>query len=283
MAKLACRKGKKDHLDEFGWRSYTENVPFPWPISPLPLWVETKSIFHGGTTKIREFTRAELGQLFDLLPEWAENISQEFCTWNDGSPPPIRLLAEVGITGALWIKQVDSVKREPQLDLRRSRPPWTSVAGRVANIENQIERLAYFGWVWEPRQAGEVSTATKDDIAGIDFSLWDIGGESRKMETARQTIRKLLFRCWIRRLYLEAIKCLHTHGEGEYEVNRAAINEALTHACHSSWWEWLDGSRLFFWRWSSIWHEEARDGAKAFHKYVPPPCLKSRSPPIKEQ
>jgi hypothetical protein len=51
--------------------------------------------------EIREFTRVELGQLFDLRTEWAENISQEFCTWNDGSPPPIRRLAEVGITGAL--------------------------------------------------------------------------------------------------------------------------------------------------------------------------------------
>jgi hypothetical protein len=107
----------------------------------------------------------------------------------------------------------------------------------VANIDNQIERLAYFGCVLEPHQAGEVSTSTKDDIAGIDLSLWVIGGESLKMETARQTIRKLLFRCWMRRLYLEASKWLHTYGEGEYEVNRAAIYEALTRAFHSSWWE----------------------------------------------
>jgi hypothetical protein len=205
--------------------------------------------------EICEFTHAELGQLFDLRPEWTENISQEFCTWNDAPPPPIRHLAEVGITGALWIKQVDSIKQAPQLDLRRSRPPWLSVAGPVANIDNQIKRLAFFGWVWEPRQAGEVSTATKDDIAEIDVSLWAIGGESLKMETDRQTIRKLLFRCWKQRLYLEAIKWLHTHGVGEYEVNIAAIYEALTHAFHSSWWEWLDGSRLLFWRWPSIWRE----------------------------
>jgi hypothetical protein len=156
-----------------------------------------------------------------------------------------------------------------------------SVAGPIANNYNQIERLAYFGWVWEPRQEVEVSTATKDDIAGIDLSLWVIGGESLKMETARQTIRKLLFRCWMRRLYLEAIKWLHTHGEGEYEVNRAAIYEALTRAFHSSWWEWLYGIRLLFWRWPSIWREEARDGAKAFRKYFPHPCLKACSPPIK--
>jgi hypothetical protein len=76
MAKFARRKGNKDQLDEFVWRPYTENVPFPWPIPPFPLWVETKSLFHGGTVEISEFTRAELGQLFDLRPELADNISQ---------------------------------------------------------------------------------------------------------------------------------------------------------------------------------------------------------------
>jgi hypothetical protein len=111
MAKFAGHKVNKEQLDEFVWRPYTENIPFRWPIPPFPLWVESKSIFRGGTMEIHEFTRAELGQLFDLRPEWAENISQYFCTWNDVSPPPIRLLAEVGITGALWIKQADSVKR----------------------------------------------------------------------------------------------------------------------------------------------------------------------------
>jgi hypothetical protein len=175
------------------------------------------------------------------------------------------------------------VKRAPQLDLHRSRPPWISVAGPVANIHIQIERLAYIGWVWEPCQAGEVSMATKDKIAGIDVLRWSIGGESLQMDTARQTIRKLLFRCWMRRFYIEAIKWLQPDGGGEHEVNRAVIYGALTRAFHSSWWEWLDGSRLLFWRWPLMWREEARDGAKAFHKYFPPPCLKARSRHIKEQ
>jgi hypothetical protein len=76
MAKLARLKGNKDQLDEFVWRPYTEDVPFPWPIPSFPLWVETKSMFRCGTMEIREFTRAELGQLFDLRQEWADNISQ---------------------------------------------------------------------------------------------------------------------------------------------------------------------------------------------------------------
>jgi hypothetical protein len=66
MSKVARRKGKKYQLDEFVWRPYTEDIPFPWTIPPFPLWVETKSFFGGGTMEIREFTRAELCQLFDL-------------------------------------------------------------------------------------------------------------------------------------------------------------------------------------------------------------------------
>jgi hypothetical protein len=76
MAKFARLKVNKYQLDEFVWRPYTEDIPFPCPIPPFPLWVETKSIFLGGTMDIREFTRAELGQLFYLRPEWADNISQ---------------------------------------------------------------------------------------------------------------------------------------------------------------------------------------------------------------
>jgi hypothetical protein len=62
-----------------------------------------------------------------------------------------------------------------------------------------------------------------------------------------------------------------------------AMYETLTRAMHSSWWEWLDGSRLFFWRWPTIWLKEARDGARAFQTHFPPPCLRYSSPPIKEE
>jgi hypothetical protein len=51
----------------------------------------------------------------------------------------------------------------------------------------------------------------------------------------------------------------------------------------ANWWQNIDGSRLLFWRWPQCWCCEARDGAIAFHKSYPPPCLKSRSPPIKEE
>ena len=32
----------------------------------------------------------------------------------------------------------------------------------------------------------------------------------------------------------------------EYNINVDALYDALTRAMHSFWWEWLDGSWLFF-------------------------------------
>jgi hypothetical protein len=110
----------------------------------------------------------------------------------------------------------------------------------------QIERLSYFGWVWEPHQAANVSVPTKADKAELDLSLWAVGGDNVQMKEHRAAIFKLLFRCWMRRLYLEAVNWLNTKGLSNNEMNRAALNDALTHALNASWWEWLDGSRLFF-------------------------------------
>jgi hypothetical protein len=39
-----------------------------------------------------------------------------------------------------------------------------------------------------------------------------------------------------------------------------AGKECLKYAAASSWWEWLEGSRLFFWRWSPEFQRFARDG-----------------------
>ena len=68
-----------------------------------------------------------------------------------------------------------------------------------------------------------------------------------------------------------------------YDINMSDLNYALTLAMHSSWWEWLDGSWLFFWSWPPLWMREARDGALVFHLYFPPPKLRFYSPLIKEE
>jgi hypothetical protein len=67
------------------------------------------------------------------------------------------------------------------------------------------------------------------------------------MEKSRELLRHLFFRWWLRNLTLEASHWLATHGQDEYEVNRSSIHECIVRAYGSTWWDWHQGSRLFYW------------------------------------
>jgi hypothetical protein len=59
----------------------------------------------------------------------------------------------------------------------------------------QVERLAFFGWVWEPGQTGNVSAATKAVKAQVDLSLWAVRGMDPEMEQHRNFLRTFFLRC----------------------------------------------------------------------------------------
>jgi hypothetical protein len=140
-------------------------------------------------------------------------------------------------------------------------------------------RLSYFRWVWEPASEGEVTVATKADDAGINRSLWAAGGDSSGMEEARELIRRVLHRAWYRRLEEEAknyyrarLALARQDGvrKSDLDKDKEAIDDCLMRSRRSTWWDWGDGSRLYFWRWLECWQEEARNGAKPFHVSRPP-------------
>jgi hypothetical protein len=54
---------------------------------------------------------------------------------------------------------------------------WGQMVGVEPRSNGSIERMVYFGWVWEPGDSGNVSTATKADEAEVDLSLWNVGGD----------------------------------------------------------------------------------------------------------
>jgi hypothetical protein len=81
------------------------------------------------------------------------------------------------------------------LDFRCNRPLCLSDYPKKLSVPEQVKRLAYFGWVWEPSQT-EVSTATKDNDAQVDLSLWEVGGNGNDFERARKKIRDFLFIHW---------------------------------------------------------------------------------------
>ena len=82
---------------------------------------------------------------------------------------------------------------------------------------------------------------------------------------------------------MEAIRWFKNKDPIEYDINVATLYDALTRSMHSSWWEWLDGIRFFFYHWPSLWMKEARYGAREFHIYLPPPKLRLYYPPIKKE
>jgi hypothetical protein len=128
-----------------------------------------------------------------------------------------------------------------------------------------------------------VSVATKADKAQVDLSLWAVGGMDPEIEKHQNVLITFLLRCWRRRLYLEAMHWVKTAGRVTYSQNVEPLRDALERAIQANWWQIIDGSRLLFWRWPQYWRREARDGAIAFHKSYPPPCLKASSTPIKEE
>ena len=144
--------------------------------------------------------------------------------------------------------------------------------------DGPIELMVYFGWVWEPSNSADVSTVTMADGAEVDLSLGNVGGDAPGMQGARTAIAW----CWLhahsrRVLTKEASWWLGIHGglrgSDQFLWNREAIVDFITRAANSSWWDWSDGSRLFFWQWPEVWHLEARDGAKSYRSGEPPPRL----------
>ena len=255
--------------------------PFPWPWGSGPSWVEAPSVFGNGPLIQRPFTVGERCQLWDLRPDWA-GLLPSLESWCEAHTPPLRLFVEVLLGCLPWIVHVypavEASAPPPSPDWGRERPPWlgdphTPIPG------TQIERLTYFGWVWEPHDSVTVTEAKRADGSAVDLSLWAVGGSGPGMEAARTVLRAWLHRVWFRRTYLAALRWLRSSAAASaFDRNCRALADALERLAWSTWWTWDDGSRLHFWRWPEVWRCEARDGALPYHTSYPPPRL--RFPPI---
>ena len=78
-------------------------------------------------------------------------------------------------------------------------------------------------------------------------------------------------------------------GKEQYQLERLALfsdslhveaaRDCIGRACGCSWWEWLAGSRPFFWRWPSNCVVTARDGRPNYIKGDLPECLQKQNAP----
>lgn len=280
-AKLFEWRKSHGNLNKRVWDP-TLGKPFPWPFCHANPWVRTKSVFFKDWLIERPMTVKERGQLLDIRQDWALSLVTLVWSWNNNAPVPLRLLAEFVLKSSCWLVP-DAETMEvplPIVDWGRNRPHITELASPAIPddpLVNTLQHLEFFGWVWEPEDAANVTTAARADDAEVDTSLWAVGGESGQMEQARNQLRHFFLGLWVRRLYLEAISWLHSRSNrNDHGRDVGAARDALLRAGRSSWFGWDDGSALFPWRWPDCWSMEARDGSRAYHLHKPLPKRRAR-------
>ena len=73
---------------------------------------------------------------------------------------------------------------------------------------------------------------------------------------------------WIstgRRSYMKSTRALWSIANGDMDAGR----ECVCRAANSTWWEWLDGSRPFFWKWKQDYRVTIRDGVAPWMSEAP--------------
>jgi hypothetical protein len=58
--------------------------------------------------------------------------------------------------------------------------------------------------------------------------------------------------------------------ENDKQKSLLAAGDCITRAANSTWWNWEDGSRPFFWRWSEDYCWHIKDGIPLWYRGDPP-------------
>ena len=82
------------------------------------------------------------------------------------------------------------MKKDPPVHFHKNLPPWLCTSGSVEESTIQIERLTFFGWVWESYHSLRVTGASRDDKTGINRRIWGFGGDTTEMEISSFLIKK---------------------------------------------------------------------------------------------
>jgi len=115
--------------------------------------------------------------------------------------------------------------------------------------------------------------ATKSDDAPVPEYLWDRSivddDDPRRAEKLSFLVhfRQFALRWWKRHLTRDFLRWFrHTHSKNLSSFaarrDRLAGLECIIRGANSTWWEWKDGSRPFFWRWPSYYQATIRDGLR---------------------
>jgi hypothetical protein len=70
--------------------------------------------------------------------------------------------------------------------------------------------------------------------------------------------------------YLHSWNTMWVHRDNDQRNSLVAAADCIDRAANSSWWDWEDGSRPLFWRWSAEYHNQIRDGIPLLYRGTPP-------------
>jgi len=184
------------------------------------------SVFLGKDTLVeRPLTTKELLQLTDVREDWGATLIETVLKWDEGCSPPLQMIAEFVLSTWEWLMKITTMtmpekkKVESVFDWGRLQHPRldVSVPGYPGG---SLERAVYYGWVWEPKDAFDVTVATHSDDAEVNLSLWNVGGDGPGMEEARKAIRGGLHSFWWHRLTIEASQWYQAEKTDDEEQNK---------------------------------------------------------------
>jgi hypothetical protein len=230
-----------------------------------------------------------MGLILDTREDWQDAAA---ATWASAAKQerfllPCRITSEFLVRAFEWYRSDESRAKAQEAKARtESGRGWNKTRAMIVLEPNgTLRHHAQFpGILVEPQDAKGVSKAVKADAAEADTSLWNIGGDSEQASQARAVLQRLLHKAWYQGLeaetqaWLEAARRDPTASAEEVERSEKAISDCLRRARNSTWFEWDDGSRLFWWRWPEEFRMEARDGSEAYMFKVP---AKTRREPRK--
>lgn len=227
---------------------------------------------------LRSFTATEIGRFFDLPVACEKRLTKA----HPGSLPfdhPLRRAFPVKvITHALWLCGYCSCVRGDALTNPHTTTNPTLGGGMVSQAD------------FNPVETKVDVKAVKHDDAAVPIHIWNqrliynypvperLEGVSKEaIERSLDTLRKFLVVKWCALVFTSLnsyLKITWPKQMEQYQKNERRAEklgkefladidggrECLGYATSASWWEWLGGSRLFFWRWTDEFRRWARDG-----------------------
>lgn len=247
-------------IPQRAYKTLRDSSQEAWDLGATPecleYWTRCPSVYSPSRPITRALGLHEIAALWDfMLPDEDELPStiRKFYLTSLLHGPPGKLLRKFGYgpLSYLW-KQFDMPANPNGLVNR-------SIDYSTVTVEDQAIKDSYL-------------KASRSDDAPIDFEIWAWPNESEPQTRARNLLRLACHSFWRLKLTREALSWfLHSPDSllSEAKLNKEAIVDCLTRASNSTFWDWSDGSRLFFWRWQHWW-KSARDGEVLFHEEPPP-------------